>query len=145
MQISFIQYSGITLSLPQNVHLLTLEPWRDGTVLIRLEHILERLEDVRGYSEPVTFNLGDVLHGMSIVELRETTLAANQWLDEAKPRLRFRAAKNEQSTESESSEEGFVSLLSSPVKFGDNDIDPLEITLQPMQIRTFVLTLEQNV
>jgi len=28
-----------------NVHLLTVEPWKEGTLLLRLEHIMEANED----------------------------------------------------------------------------------------------------
>ena len=34
-----VQKSGLSVPLPPNVHLLTLEPWRDGTHLLRLEHV----------------------------------------------------------------------------------------------------------
>jgi len=40
-----LQYSGLKESLPVNVHLLTVEPWKEGSVLLRLEHIMEANED----------------------------------------------------------------------------------------------------
>lgn len=170
----------MTLSLPQNVNLLTFEPWKDGALLVRFEHILERDEDPQQYSQSVTFNLADVLRGLNIAEIRETTLAANQWMNEA-TRFTFR--------ESNDSNIGFDYTVSSPESTGnpqppkpfvpskylqmdihldpnanieDNTInnrarrhshykrgryadqaaDPLVITLNPMQIRTFVLKLE---
>lgn len=39
------QYSGLKESLPINVQVLTLEPWRGQTLLLRLEHIMEENED----------------------------------------------------------------------------------------------------
>jgi len=40
-----LQYSGLKESLPMNVHLLTVEPWKEGALLLRLEHIMEANED----------------------------------------------------------------------------------------------------
>jgi len=47
-----LQYSGLKEILPMNVHLLTLEPWKEGALLLRLEHIMEAYED-SGLSLPV--------------------------------------------------------------------------------------------
>ena len=40
-----IQWSGMKRPLPDNVHLLTLEQWEAGTVLLRLEHFYAKDED----------------------------------------------------------------------------------------------------
>nr|CAD7445525.1 unnamed protein product [Timema bartmani] len=40
-----LMFSGLSISLPDNVNLLTLEPWLDQQLLVRLEHILESNED----------------------------------------------------------------------------------------------------
>lgn len=69
------------MSLPKNIHLLTLEPWHENEILVRFEHILEKDEDPE-YSKFVQFNLMDVLHGFRITNVRETTLDGNAWLDE---------------------------------------------------------------
>ncbi|KAH8402521.1 hypothetical protein KR222_002400, partial [Zaprionus bogoriensis] len=74
-------YTGISLPLPKNVHLLTLEPWHENELLVRFEHILEKDEDSR-YSKYAQFNVRDVLEGFNIVDMRETTLDGNAWLDE---------------------------------------------------------------
>lgn len=42
---TWLQYSGLKESLPINVQILTLEPWRENTLLLRLEHIMEENED----------------------------------------------------------------------------------------------------
>ncbi|KAI4469631.1 alpha-mannosidase [Holotrichia oblita] len=41
------EFAGLTRNLPDNVQILTLEPWRssDNTLLLRLEHVLENRED----------------------------------------------------------------------------------------------------
>ncbi|KAJ8870550.1 hypothetical protein PR048_029573 [Dryococelus australis] len=45
---SFVhQLSGLQNSLPENVHLLTLEPWGESAILLRLEHIMEKNDDSR--------------------------------------------------------------------------------------------------
>lgn len=48
--------SGLTNVLPSNVQILTLEPWRDGAHLLRLEHVFDVSEDA-SLSEPVTIDL----------------------------------------------------------------------------------------
>ena len=40
-----LQWSGLKRRLPDNVHLLTLEQWDAGTVLLRLEHFYAKDED----------------------------------------------------------------------------------------------------
>lgn len=50
------QHSGLTNSLPANVQILTLEPWKATTFLLRLEHVFERKEDPV-LSRPVTVDL----------------------------------------------------------------------------------------
>jgi len=40
-----VQWSGLKHALPANVHLLTLEQWDSGTILLRLEHFYARDED----------------------------------------------------------------------------------------------------
>lgn len=50
------QKSGLRAPLPANVHMLTLEPWRDGTHLLRLEHVYDIVEHPT-LSEPVTLIL----------------------------------------------------------------------------------------
>lgn len=152
------------MSLPQNIHLLTFEPWKSGSTLIRFEHILAKNED-KQYSQNVTFNLSDVLRSLNIVGLRETTLAGNEWLDEAK-RFKF-TAKQENSNQIEHSTETGGDEMENVMKkvqrsiepkpdvsprqyyqnkrhykryrASEDDGDKYVITLAPMEIRTFVI------
>ena len=51
------QYDGILSdALPINIHLLTLERWRDDSILLRLEHIFEA-NDHPQLSQPVSIAL----------------------------------------------------------------------------------------
>ncbi|KAJ6645895.1 Lysosomal alpha-mannosidase, partial [Pseudolycoriella hygida] len=132
-------YSALSLSLPQNVNLMTLEPWKENSILIRFEHILEANEDPE-YSKPAKFHLKDVFHNFDISEIRETTLAANQWKNEA-TRMRFRYEDVEDFEE--------VTQITALNKDESNErvtrdlgVDGWNIVLQPMEIRTFIITLE---
>ncbi|XP_016945443.3 lysosomal alpha-mannosidase isoform X1 [Drosophila suzukii] len=80
-------FTGISLVLPKPVHLLTLEPWHENQLLVRFEHIMENGEDA-SYSQPVQFNVKNVLSAFDIEGIRETTLDGNAWLDESR-RLQF--------------------------------------------------------
>lgn len=138
-----MQYSGLSLSLPKNIHLLTFEPWRTNSILIRFEHILAKDEDQQ-YSQPVSFGFQDVFRGLNVASIRETTLSANQWHNET-VRLDF-ASKTTDLNEVNTATEDFI-LASNENrvkqhKFTDDEIDDLTILLKPMEIRTFVVELK---
>ncbi|XP_038221354.1 lysosomal alpha-mannosidase-like isoform X3 [Zerene cesonia] len=68
-------FIGLKKELPEGVHLLTLEPWSEGRVLIRFENYLQKSVNS---TRAVDFN--DIFSFLTFVRFRETTLAANQWL-----------------------------------------------------------------
>ncbi|KAJ8707781.1 hypothetical protein PYW07_011458 [Mythimna separata] len=83
--------------LPRHIHVLTLEPWKAGTVLLRLENTLENPireryrtdktgtpDDYNSKPTHITVELRKIFLQMNIKMVRETTLAANQWLDDAR-------------------------------------------------------------
>ncbi|XP_055295904.1 lysosomal alpha-mannosidase-like [Sitodiplosis mosellana] len=122
-------FSGMSISFPKNVNLLTCEPLGPNSILIRFEHIFEENED-KFYSRPVSFNLRNVFTTFDVTSIRETTLAANQWLEESK-RLSFSTETsdaNKINTERE-------------IDAKPND-DDFEISLKPMEIRTFIVEFE---
>lgn len=51
-----VQVSVMKKPLPQNVNILTLEPWAGGTILLRLEHLFE-VGECNMMSKPVEINL----------------------------------------------------------------------------------------
>ena len=123
-------FSALSSPLPPNVHLLTLEPWGvDGAdVLLRLEHYFEAGEDAV-YSLPVKVDLARVFAGLRLDNFVEMTLGANKEKSTA-TRLKWKTVDGSQIG-------------------GRIDDDPLQkpirtteggflVTLQPMQIRTFV-------
>lgn len=162
--IVLFQYSAQSLSLPQNVHVLTFEPWKDGSILIRFEHILGKGEDAE-YSKTVTFNFQDVFRDLGVSSIQETTLAANQWLSESSP-LQFKSETHESPRQLRANETDPDQPVNAQPTPSNLDIHPevserhyrrtefkeperrmevgtvadvFQISLKPMQIRTFIL------
>ena len=124
------RYSALAKQLPPNVHLLTLEEWKDSSVLLRLEHFYDENDDPNNLSKPVTFSLASLFAPFGIAHARETTLSANQWLSEA-TRLSWKTL----ATHTSHNEQQVVEP--SP----ENDFN---VSLKPLQIRTFVLRLNER-
>ncbi|XP_068939090.1 lysosomal alpha-mannosidase [Petaurus breviceps papuanus] len=119
------QFSGLQRELPPSVHLLTLARWGPNTVLLRLEHIFERGEgNLFNLSQPVTLDLQDLFSAFTINHLEETTLSADQPLSKA-TRLQWRTSTGG----------GPAPLQQAPT------LDPSAVTLQPMEIRTFLASV----
>jgi lysosomal alpha-mannosidase len=118
------QYSGLPRALPNNVQILTLEPWKGVSFLLRLEHVFEKGED-EVLSQPAVVNLRDLFTSFEITTVQETTLGANQWLEQNN-RLQFSTKKNEKR----------ATLVQA--------LDDYQITLNPMQIRTFVIEFKKK-
>ncbi|XP_058862975.1 lysosomal alpha-mannosidase [Acipenser ruthenus] len=118
------EFSAVLSALPLNVHLLTLAQWDADAVLLRLEHQFEKKESST-YSLPATVDLQKVFSRFSIEGLRELTLGANQWRDEIS-RLAWRTSGG----------------WSRPESWSADPADPPTlVTLQPMEIRTFLLKI----
>ncbi|XP_063472154.1 lysosomal alpha-mannosidase isoform X5 [Symphalangus syndactylus] len=118
------QFSGLRRDLPPSVHLLTLASWGPEMVLLRLEHQFAVGEDSgRNLSAPVTLNLRDLFSTFTITRLQETTLVANQ-LREAASRLKW-------------------TTNTGPIPHQTPyQLDPANITLEPMEIRTFLASVQ---
>nr|KAG5707591.1 hypothetical protein BaRGS_001139 [Batillaria attramentaria]KAG5714610.1 hypothetical protein BaRGS_000098 [Batillaria attramentaria] len=84
-------WSGLSASLPDNVHILTLEqfpakgpvPTTEQPFLLRLEHFYEKGEDAK-LSQPVTISLQELFTPFTITEATELTLGANLALSDLK-------------------------------------------------------------
>ncbi|CAM4610488.1 unnamed protein product [Lepidochelys kempii] len=121
-QRSLKQFSALKQELPPSVHLLTLAQWDPSSVLIRLEHQFERGESAN-CSQPVTVDLLHLFSSFTITSLQEMNLVANQKRD-AMNRLSWRPAT------------GAARRQAYP------PLNPLGVTLQPMEIRTFLAIIQ---
>ncbi|XP_075403812.1 lysosomal alpha-mannosidase [Tenrec ecaudatus] len=117
-----MQFCALNKELPPSVHLLTLARWDPETLLLRLEHQFAVGED-RNLSSPVTLDLQNLFSTFTITRLQETTLAANQ--------LRTHASRLKWTTNKGPATQSMPSLP-----------DPTAITLQPMEIRTFLASVQ---
>ncbi|XP_043260159.1 lysosomal alpha-mannosidase isoform X2 [Colletes gigas] len=125
--------SGLAKTIPPNVHILTLEPWKDGTVLLRLEHIFE-VGETENLSKPVEINIQDLFSTFTILSVKETTLGGNQWI-QSMNRFKWESETNDVLRAKEN--------LIRPIKLEDG---VMNILLKPMEIRTFILqTAPKNV
>lgn len=139
-QISFMTYSmpdqelkkslklfnpGMKSPFPENIHLLTLEPWKRDTYLIRLEHFFA-YDDSINLSASANVSLKDRFTDFDVLNLDETTLSANQYLENAK-RLTWKIVNN--GVQMSTGYKGYRK---------DKDLKDLNIYLDSMQIRTFI-------
>ncbi|XP_044046070.1 lysosomal alpha-mannosidase [Siniperca chuatsi] len=115
-----LEFSGLQAALPPAVHLLTLTQWDEDSVLLRLEHQFQSWESKLN-SQPVTVNLQKLFSTLEVLGVSELNLSANQWKDEL-TRFHWTPQTDERP------------LLK---KFEDPSI--WEVTLRPMEIRTFLL------
>ena len=126
-----MEFSSLQSELPANVHLLTLEEWPGNsrnTLLLRLEHIFEAFEDPTDMSKPASVKLATLFQAFDISKVEEVTLGAN--LNKAKlQRLQWQVM-NEVNFES-----------NDEIKQLEQD-NGFEITLEPFQIRSFIIEIK---
>ncbi|XP_055014640.1 LOW QUALITY PROTEIN: lysosomal alpha-mannosidase [Boleophthalmus pectinirostris] len=122
-----LTFSGLQAALPPAVHLLTLSQWDSDSVLLRLEHQFQTRES-RTNSEPVTVNLQKLFSTLEVLGFSELNLSANQWKEDVK-RFDWTPETEEEKWEQKSS------------------VDPSfwDVTLRPMEIRTFLLRVRVRV
>uniref|UniRef100_A0AAY5EAP4 Lysosomal alpha-mannosidase n=1 Tax=Electrophorus electricus TaxID=8005 RepID=A0AAY5EAP4_ELEEL len=124
-------FSGLQAALPPAVHLLTVSQWSNDSVLLRLEHQYESSES-KTYSLPVTVNLQKLFSTLEIVGVSEMSLGANQWKEDMK-RLQWKPSTG---TNTHAARQTAAFHRPYPT--------PWEITLQPMEIRTFLLRVQRR-
>ena len=113
-------YRALARSLPANVHLLTLESF-GKSVLLRLEHQFAVDEDDE-LSKPVTVQLKGLFQDFTILAMTELNLSGNLVKNQRKHAADWNRARRQNR------------ILSSS--------DDFEITLNPMEIRTFKLEIQ---
>ncbi|XP_041641943.1 lysosomal alpha-mannosidase [Cheilinus undulatus] len=115
-----LEFSGLQAALPPAVHLLTLTQWDKDLVLLRLEHQFQSWES-KVNAQPVTINLQKLFSTLEVLGMSELNLSANQWKDEMK-RFHWTPESGER-----------------PLQKTYEDPSAWEVTLRPMEIRTFLL------
>lgn len=123
-------FSSIATAVPPNVALLTFMAWDSPSkLLIRLGHMYAIGED-SSLSKPATVSLSTLFAGFTITDVEEVSLTANQNAAELRARRQSWKTVPDASDVSESSQHY------------DTPVAPqLSVTLGPMQIRTFFLTV----
>ncbi|XP_052852729.1 lysosomal alpha-mannosidase-like [Drosophila gunungcola] len=118
---------------PQSVHLLTLEPFNDDEVLLRVENFKDHIE-----GNVVSFNIRPIFDYLNGLEIRETTLDGNLPLSDLK-RFKFHAeGSGPVATEAE-----YYTSAHKPLSANETqDASEFAVTLYPMQIRTFIIKIQ---
>lgn len=112
---------------------------------------MEKEEDIN-YSKPVTFDLKDVFGTLfDIQSVVETNLAGNQFLSDVN-RFKFTSIPTKEDffnrTERDVDPKASVTVSDNPNHedvLKDDDSDKFSVTLNPMQIRTYVIMVNEQV
>lgn len=127
-----MDFSGLQEPLPSNVQILTLEPWKGKTFLLRLEHIIEK--GYGDFSKPVTVNLQNIFNPFTITSVRETTLGGNTFIEDV-TRLVWKKESNEVEKKAKTTNPSYSTN-------GDSNVPKIKLTA--MQIRTFIVEVKFN-
>ncbi|XP_072947018.1 lysosomal alpha-mannosidase-like [Epargyreus clarus] len=128
-------FVGIQTDLPLGVHLLTLEPWADK-LLLRLENYMDR-----SANSTVEVDLTKIFNIITIKSFKETTLAANQWLDSYN---KWTWETQNEFTESFNKAYDNFGEINTATDDVDVNDDGLKIKLKAKQIRTFIVDYEMT-
>ena len=138
-------WSALVDTMPRNLHLLTLDQLGPKEYLVRVEHYFELNEDVI-YSQPIQIDLQKLFTSLGkISDVKELTLTANLLFSDMK-RLNWTTTENESSYWNKTSECFLLYfntlLISVLILLEQMSLKDIIITLIPMQIRTFQITVQ---
>lgn len=132
------EFSALNKRLPIGVHLLTLEEWNAGTLLVRFENYLEKSDTVNSGVKIVFIK--DLFVNIRVTAMKETTLDGNKFLKDWVP-LQWRHKK-----EFYKSFNDAYGGKNTQTCGADETVNPLHevnfetgLRLTPQQIRTFVV------
>jgi len=128
-------------ALPSNLHLLSMmqdyeyNTLNTTSLIIRLEHFYEKNEDLE-FSKPVTFDLKQLfsLNSIKLLSVEELALGTNINIQDLNERLKWRPEKSEIQFD-------YRNYDSNKSKAFTNQ-DQFLYVFQPMQIRTFRMTID---
>lgn len=142
-------YKGIK-PLPLGLHLLTLEPWvHNNKVLIRFENYLPKSD-----KSDIELDISDIFNNIKVKSIKETTLAANRWLDETEKWVwnkqndfadSFNKAYGVDSLQNDGmNKNNDESKIDDEVKHTNEDLSAngIKIKIKAKQIRTFIADIE---
>ncbi|KAK9903926.1 hypothetical protein WJX75_000663 [Coccomyxa subellipsoidea] len=121
--------------LPKSVHLLTLKDNGDGRVLLRLAHLYQVDED-SGEAKVATVTLNKLFKDLTFDAAEEVTLAAGKPISKIN-RLQWKVGRSLSSDSSGVPAVNYARRTGLSCQNGCKDA--LNIELQPMEIRTFLL------
>jgi hypothetical protein len=114
-------FTAVQTDLPINIELMTLQPWRDGAVLIRLSHQFG-VNEGNNYNKPVTVDLSTIFTA-KLDSVTELSLTANQLAGQHKPYTW-----------------NTTDTTSNAAKYPRIPLAGTTVTINPMEIRTFSAT-----
>lgn len=118
----------LSADLPDNVQLMSFMPWRKGQVLVRLAHQFAVGEDAT-MSKPATVSLASLLGSqLPIAAVNELSLTANRQRKDMR-RLAWTSDRGDVAPKPD--------VPTAP------EGPAYSVTLNPMQVRTFAVTLKQ--
>ncbi|XP_044001802.1 lysosomal alpha-mannosidase-like isoform X1 [Aphidius gifuensis] len=120
---------GLRKKLPKNIHILTYEPWKNGEILLRLEHLYE-IGEATQLSQPAEINIGDLFTDFDITSLRETSLGGNQWI-ESMNRFKWKSDNNDIEYDVNNTSVDQQVYIKNGV---------INVLLRAREIRTFIIT-----
>lgn len=123
-------FSELNSSLPNQVHILSMEMWEPNMMLLRLEHFFENSEMTKDEPKSIRVNLQSLFKHIRITGMRETTLSVNRLHSEAK-RLHWETQVNNKADVIEAE--------------NDNHLTDFTVTLKPMQIRTLLVAFKSTI
>ncbi|XP_024082685.1 lysosomal alpha-mannosidase-like isoform X2 [Cimex lectularius] len=110
--------------IPPNIHILTMQKYAFNKILLRFEHFYD-VEEHSILSMPATFQIYNLFRNFELIDMKEMTLGANK-IKQCNSRMKWRK------------------LYNNTTKYAWDDYTNLTsftITLSPMEIKTFFLTV----
>jgi len=128
------------VDLPPNIQLMTLQPWRNNTVLLRLSHQFAVGED-SSLSKVTSIDLTTLFANRAIQSAIELSLTANQNKSQMEPKPIYQIRKEDQQLLKEASSRAQRGEMTKSVS-ENGKLKAINVSLGPMEIKTFQITFQ---